>query len=161
MSIVTRLTNVSKLVTCLGKVIPPALRNLGAILATLRAAGGKKLPVIGMTYYDPELAGWLKGTKAARALATDSVALASAYATEMTGVYKKFGVPVANVYKAFQTANLKHHVKLPAFGVVPKNVALICSYTWECAPAPVGPNEHANELGYGVIANTFLGVYLG
>ena len=116
------LTNVSKLVTCLGKVIPPALRNLGAILATLRAAGGKKLPVIGMTYYDPELAGWLKGTKAARALATDSVALASAYATEMTGVYKKFGVPVANVYKAFQTANLKHHVKLPAFGVVPKKI---------------------------------------
>ena len=29
-----------------------------------------------------------------------------------------------------------------------------------CAPPPVGPNEHANVLGYGVIANTFFKTYM-
>lgn len=38
------------------------------------------------------------------------------------------------------------------------NVALICQWTWECAPPPVGPNEHANAAGYGVIAQAFLAV---
>jgi hypothetical protein len=30
-----------------------------------------------------------------------------------------------------------------------------------CAAPPVGPNIHANRLGYAVIANSFLNVYLG
>jgi len=154
------LTSEPKLIACLGKVIPKALKNLAVIMATLRAADATTVPVIGMTYYDPELAGWLRGTKAARALAKDSVTLAELFANDLRGVYKKFGAPVASALEAFKTGEYKEHAVLPAFGVVPKDVALICSYTWECAPAPVGPNEHANELGYGVIANAFLNVYL-
>ena len=38
---------------------------------------------------------------------------------------------------------------------------MVCYYTWECAPKPKGPNEHANVLGYGLIANTFLKVIAG
>jgi hypothetical protein len=38
---------------------------------------------------------------------------------------------------------------------VPPNVAMICSLTWMCAPAPRGPNEHPNNAGYRVIARTF------
>jgi lysophospholipase L1-like esterase len=155
------LTKPAKLVQCLEKVIPVAVKNLATILATLRAAGGKTLPVIGMTYYDPELAGYLKGTKAAETLAKESVGLASAFGSELRSVYKAFGVPVASAYQAFQTGDLKDTVTLPAFGKVPRDVALICSYTWECAAPPVGPNEHANILGYGVIANAFLKVYVG
>ena len=49
----------------------------------------------------------------------------------------------------------------PAFGRIPLAVAYICAYTWECAAPPVGPNIHANILGYGIIANTFLDTYLG
>ena len=40
----------------------------------------------------------------------------------------------------------------PATGPLPRSVATICELTWECAPAPRGPNEHANELGYAVMA---------
>jgi len=76
-------------------------------------------------------------------------------------VYKKFATPVANVYGAFRTADLMDMVTSPAFGTVPLNVAMVCSYTWECAPPPVGPNQHANVLGYGVIANTFPKIYIG
>jgi len=35
-------------------------------------------------------------------------------------------------------------------------VAAVCTWTWECAVPPRGPNEHANQAGYAVIARTFL-----
>ena len=37
----------------------------------------------------------------------------------------------------------------------PLNVARICQWTWMCAPAPVGPNIHANDAGYAVMAQAF------
>ncbi len=153
------LTNETKLIKCLEKVFPVTMKNLATIVGTLRAAGGSSLRIIGMTYYDPELAGWLKGTKAAQQLATASIPLAESFSNDMKAVYAKFGVPVANMYSAFQTADMKDTTTLPAFGKVPRDVGLICYYTWECAPKPQGPNEHANILGYGVIANAFLKVY--
>jgi lysophospholipase L1-like esterase len=156
------LTTVKKIVECLAKVFPVLLTNLGTILATLAAANGGSLPTtIGMTYYVPELAGWLKGTPAARKLARDSATLGQAFASNLTEVYTKFGAKVADVFTAFQSTKFTPKVTVPAFGKIPLNVALICAYTWECTAPPVGPNEHANILGYGVIANTFLATYLG
>jgi lysophospholipase L1-like esterase len=152
------LTSVPKIVACLTKVFPKMVTNLEKIMTALRGADPGL--IIGMKYYDPELAGWLQGTPAARALATDSVTLAEVFDKDLSTVYKAFKARVADVYTAFHTANLKSKVTLPAFGVVPKDVAYICFYTWECAPPPVGPNEHANALGYGVIANAFLAAYL-
>lgn len=154
------LTKPAKIVKCLEKVIPQTVTNLGQIMTELRSADPAPGTIIGMSYYVPELAGWLKGTKAARALATVSVALGKAFNQDLAGVYKKFGAPVANVFGAFRTGDFTDMVSTPAFGTVPLNVATLCSYTWECAPPPVGPNEHANVLGYGVIANTFLKTYL-
>jgi len=156
------LTNFNQLVKCLGKVIPAAAKNLGSIMAALGAAGGSGTPpTIGMTYYDPELAGWLKRTAAAKKLAGDSVLLAQGFANTLGGVYKQFGAKVADVFTAFDTTNFKGRVTLPAFGKVPTDVGLICMYTWMCAAPPVGPNIHANRLGYAIIANTFLTTYLG
>ena len=41
-------------------------------------------------------------------------------------------------------------------GAVPRNVALLCQWTWACAAPPRGPNQHANQAGYQVIARVFL-----
>jgi hypothetical protein len=60
------------------------------------------------------------------------------------------------VFSAFHSADFTDQVTLPGIGTVPRNVAIICQWTWECAPPPRGPNEHANVIGYGVIALTFL-----
>jgi len=60
------------------------------------------------------------------------------------------------VFSAFHRSDFTHQVTLPGIGTVPLNVALICQWTWECAPPPRGPNEHANKIGYRVIALTFL-----
>lgn len=152
----------NQILACLGKVLPTLLANLGKIMATLTAASGSNLPAtIGMTYYDPQLALWLEGTPAARALVKKGVPLAQAFGTELSSVYTKFGAKVADVFTAFQTTKFTPQVTLPAFGKVPLNVGLLCSYTWNCTAPPVGPNIHANILGYGIIANTFLTTYLG
>ena len=47
---------------------------------------------------------------------------------------------------------------VPGIGTLPRNVALVCEWTWECAPPPRGPNQHANPAGYRVIANAILKV---
>ena len=157
------LTGLPAIVKCLEGVFPTIQANLTTIMNQLTTADGSgpTPPIIGMTYYDPELVAWLEGTAAGRAFAKDSIALAQGFASLLSGVYTGFGAKVADVYTAFHTPAFHTTVTLPAFGVVPKDVGYICMYTWECAAPPVGPNEHATVLGYGVIANTFLDTYLG
>lgn len=152
-----------KIAECLSKVFPVLEANLETIMATLTEASASNLPpTIGMNYYDPSLANWLKGTHAGRELAKASVPLAQGFASLLSGVYTHFGAKVADVLTAFQTAApFTQKVTLGGFGKIPLNVAMICTYTWECTAPPVGPNIHANVLGYGVIANTFLSTYLG
>jgi lysophospholipase L1-like esterase len=156
------LTNITDIVKCLEGVFPQIQANLTTIMNTLTTASGSgAVPTIGMAYYDPELANWLKGDPASKTLAKDSIALAQAFNNLLGGVYTSFGAKVADVFTAFHTSAFSARVTLPAFGKVPKDVGYICMYTWMCAPPPVGPNIHANVLGYGVIANTFLNTYLG
>jgi lysophospholipase L1-like esterase len=156
------LPTLNQIVVCLEGVFPQIQANLTSIMNTLTTAGGSGVPqIIGMNYYDPELANWLKGDAASKALAKASIALAQAFGNLLGGVYTAFGAKVADVFTAFHTAQFGVKVTLPNFGKVPKDVAYICTYTWECAAPPVGPNIHANILGYGIIANTFLNTYLG
>jgi lysophospholipase L1-like esterase len=152
------LKNINKVAACVEKALPRAVRNLATIMRRLRAAGGRSVRIIGMSYYDPFLADWLSG-KSGQEFATISVALTKVVNADLGAVYKKSGAGIADVFTAFRTSDMKHFMTLPAFGKVPVDVGLICSYTWMCAPAPVGPNIHANVLGYGVIANTFLDTY--
>jgi lysophospholipase L1-like esterase len=156
------LPTLNQIVVCLEGVFPQIQANLTSIMNTLTTASGSGVPpIIGMNYYNPELANWLKGDPASKALAKASIALAQAFGKLLSSVYTAFGAKVADVFTAFHTAQFGVKVTLPEFGKVPKDVAYICTYTWECAAPPVGPNIHANILGYGIIANTFLNTYLG
>jgi lysophospholipase L1-like esterase len=156
------LPTINQIVACLEQVFPQIQANLSSIMNTLTTASGSGVPpIIGMTYYDPELANWLKGDPASKALAKDSIALAQGFGNLLNGVYTLYGAKVADVFTAFHTTQFAARVTLPKFGKLPKAVAYICTYTWMCAAPPVGPNIHANILGYGIIANTFLNAYLG
>ena len=146
------LTSLSAVEACVKDTLPSVVANLTQIMTELRAAGGSKVRIIGMTYYVPELAEWLTG----QAFATASEELAVTLNGLLSNVYQQFGARIADVFSAFQSADFTDQVTLPVIGTVPRNVALICEWTWECAPAPRGPNEHANAIGYGVIALTFL-----
>ena len=149
------LTDPTKLQECTAGALKTIGANLTYIMAELRAAGGSKVRIIGMTYYVPELAAWLTGP-AGQESAQLSEQLAVIFSGVLSQVYQAFGARIADVFSAFHSSDFTRQVTLPGIGTVPLNVALICQWTWECAPPPRGPNEHANKIGYRVIALTFL-----
>jgi lysophospholipase L1-like esterase len=133
-------------------------RNLPTILGALREAAGPETPIVGATIYDPFLAYWLTGPEG-QALAQLSVSAAIVPLNRMlTGIYGQAGMPVADVEGAFSTTDFTTMVPLPPLGNVPLNVARLCQWTWVCAPAPLGPDNHANALGYHAMAEAFAAV---
>src|ERR1700729_1859924 len=148
------------LLHCVGTNFPDAVSNLDTILARVRAAAGPDVRIVGMSYYLPSLAQWRLGL-AGRAEAWLSEKLAVGYNKLLDNAYAKSDVRVANVFGVFQTSDFSGQVAVPGVGAVPRNVALICKWTWECASPPRGPNQHANPAGYGVIARAFLSAGVG
>jgi lysophospholipase L1-like esterase len=146
----------AKLAACVGRFVPKATANLDKILTRLRQAG-PKVRIVAMNYYLPVLAQWRQGM-AGRALARLSVPIAAGYNVLLTRLYQAYGVRVADVFGAFHTSDFSQQVTVPGIGRLPRNVATICQWTWECAAPPRGPNEHANQAGYQVIARAFLAV---
>ena len=123
--------------------------DLPVILAALhRAAPG--VAVIAMNYYDPFVAAALKGGSFV-GLAVESEALGAAFNRMLGGIYRTFGVAVADVQNAFAPVNLP---SLPYLDL-PVDLASVCTLTWMCAPAPIGPNIHATAAGYTLIAQVF------
>lgn len=129
--------------------------NLPGILDDLRNAAGPGVPIVGMTLYNPFLAAWLTGAEGqAYAEYTEAVFMGPIDAM-LRGIFQAAGSDVADVEGAFSSTNFTTLVDLPGAGPVPLNVARICTWTWVCAPAPLGPDNHANHDGYAVIARAF------
>jgi lysophospholipase L1-like esterase len=145
----------SKIASCFGTAVPHAAANLATIMTRLRAAAGPGVPMVGMNYYLPALAEWLNGTPG-QAIAWLSERLAVGYNDVLEQVYTSSGARVADVFGAFDSSNFGTLVTTPGIGKVPRNVAMICQWTWACTAPPRGPNQHANQEGYAVIARTFL-----
>src|SRR5215468_2982421 len=142
------------LASCLTKSVPQVTTNLTKILTRLRSAD-PKAHLIAMSYYLPALAQWRNGL-AGRAVARVSEMAIAGYTALVNRVYTSYRVRVADVFGAFHTADFGRRVTVPGFGTLPRNVAAICQWTWECAAPPRGPNVHANPVGYQVIARAFL-----
>lgn len=140
--------------TCIANGFADAQSDLPKILAALRAAVGEDTAIAGMNLYDPFLADFLTGS-AGQAVAAESVNLDVSFNSLLGAGFGAFGIPVADVQTAFSTTDFADSATLPGVGTVPLNVARICEWTWMCAPSPIGPNIHANQAGYQVIAGAF------
>lgn len=149
------------ILSCLLGRISQTRHNLDTILSAINSAAGRRVLVAGMTYYVPELALWHDGSRGRRiALVTDDF-VAGANKILATA-YRRHRAKVADVYRAFGSADfggMLHRgkngpAKLPS-RPVPPNVTRVCALTWMCAAPPRGPNEHANDKGYALIARTF------
>jgi lysophospholipase L1-like esterase len=140
---------------CIPAGVSAIRANLPGILAELRAAAGPGVPIVGMTIYNPFLANWLLGP--------DGQAVARASATHLLGpvngilraIFEGSGAAVADIEEAFSSNDFDTQVVLPGIGSIPLNVARICMWTWVCAPAPLGPDNHANADGYAAIAHAY------
>lgn len=131
-------------------------KNLPKIASALRKAAGTKVPIVGMTYYDPFLAQWFAGSSGQQEAGL-SQQLAREVNGEITTAYKATNVAIAHVDSAFLTYKPFTDTELFEGGQVPVAVAGICQLTWMCAASPVGPNIHANPAGYALIASVFEG----
>jgi lysophospholipase L1-like esterase len=138
---------------CAGPEITTVKRNTARILAALRAAD-PQATIAGMTYYAPQLAVWLTGT-AGRTYTAGALPLVEAGNAALTSDFRDARARVAEVFTAFDGADLTGRLTLPGFGPVPAAVARVCEWTWACAAPPAGPNAHANAAGYRVIAAAF------
>jgi lysophospholipase L1-like esterase len=140
--------------TCLSQGFAALTRNLGTITSRLsRITTGSGTRFVGMNYYDPFLAEWLTGPQGQN-LATQSVGLVQTLNQTVDAGYQAADYQVADVADAFQITNVSP-MQLPGVGQIPRNVAETCELTWMCAPTPIGPNIHANTLGYATIASAF------
>jgi lysophospholipase L1-like esterase len=142
-------------VSCLRADIPGAVSHLSTILTRLRAAAGPGVRIVGMSYYLPALAEWRDGTPG-QAIAWVTERLAAGYNGLLDRAYTTSGARVADVFGAFDSGDFTSRVAVQGMGMLPRNVARICQWTWECTAPPRGPNQHADATGYGVIAGAFL-----
>ena len=139
----------TQLASCAATGIPAAVTHLTTIMASLKAAAGPGVRMVGMNYYLPALAEWRDGLPG-HLVAWAAERLTATYNDLLDRVYTQSGARVANVFGAFEVADFTEQ------GTTPINVALLCQWTWECAAPPRGPNQHANQAGYQVIARAFL-----
>jgi lysophospholipase L1-like esterase len=125
-------------------------QNLPRIIKRLRAAGGNKLKIVGINYYNSFLGQWVTGLDGKR-LAQASVPVEREINATLEAIYDHAHVPVADVESEFATGALTRFVATQEFGRVPLAVARTCRWTWACSSRY---DDHTNTRGYRVIART-------
>lgn len=134
-------------VACVQRGLADVQRILPAALAQLRAAApGARIVVA--NYYNPFLAAWLTGP-AGQVLAQQSLTLQASLNAIIAAAAGATGAEVADVATAFGSTDTTP-VAVPGLGAVPRNVALICAWTWMCTRNDI----HANDTGYAVMSAT-------
>jgi hypothetical protein len=108
-----------------------------------------------MSLYNPFLGYWFAGQEGQQFAQTTTFAAVVPLNDMLEGMFAAAGAATADVEGAFSTTDFTTIVSLPGAGDVPLGVARICVWTWVCAPAPYGPDNHANAAGYAVIAGAY------
>jgi hypothetical protein len=135
---------------CLAAGIHAIRVDLPKILKQLKAAAKPGVHFVGVEYFDPFLAYYLKGPGGpARAAAT--LVGVDRLNTVLAGLYTKAGMKVADVPTLFQMNNAAT-VTLDNLGTMPINVQQACELSWMCYPAPFGPIDSPDNPGYSLIA---------
>lgn len=128
--------------------------NTPKILSALKAAAPKGTTFVAMNLYDPVLGDYFSANATDKALASASVSLLQGINGDIQSANSAAGFKTADVADAFSSYNQSATV---SYGgqTIPVNVAYVCAWTWACTTPPVGPNIHANDNGYSVIARVF------
>lgn len=140
--------------SCIASGVATIQSDLPKILSAIRSSAGSGTVIAGMNLYDPFLQDYLTGA-AGQEVAWESAGLAVALNSMLAINYGLYGARIADVAGAFSTTDFLDSTQLAGTGTVPLNVGRICQWTWMCAASPVGPNIHANAVGYQEIATAF------
>ena len=141
---------------CLTRRLDLINQQLPPILATLRAAAGPTVRMVGVGHYDPYLGDYLHGGSD---LAFSEASITAILRLDETlhAIYAAAGVPMAAVGQAFQMTQ-SQPVDLAGVGDVPRNVERTCALTWMCTSNSPRAKQHPNDAGYQVIAQAIAAV---
>jgi lysophospholipase L1-like esterase len=140
-------------VGCVGTAVKNITTNVSKLAADLRAAAGRKVPIIGSTYPDVILGAYVFPTHPSPASSQNLANLSVvAFKTLINPALKKAyaltGGGFVDVTKATGAyGSLKTTVQDPTYGTIPAPVAKVCALTWFCAEG----NIHAKTPGYTLI----------
>ena len=137
-------------VACVGPAMERVKANGRKLLRGLRRAAGPKVRIVGITYPDVLLGGWVSGAQSDRDLAGLSVVafrniLNPALKELYESVHGRF-VDVTRATKAY--VPFEQTTTLAPYGQLPVAVAEVCRLTAYCAFRDI----HPNATGYRVIA---------
>lgn len=136
---------------CVAAGLADVARYLPQVLAQLRSAA-PNASILVLNYYNPFLAASLLGP-AGQALAAQSSQLQGVLNTIIATSATANGAQVVDIAAAFQSTDTTP-TAVPGLGTVPRNVAMICTYTWMCTLGDI----HANDAGYALMAQTIAAV---
>jgi len=142
--------------TCFANGLKTMQKNLTGIVTGLRTATHSHVPIFGMNYYDPLLGDWLAGPGPTRTLALASIGGVATLNKDMTAVYSKANIPVADVATAYHSSDMTHFVSSP-WGRIPVAVDRACLWLdITCHKgAAEGFGDDPNNAGAIVIAHAF------
>jgi lysophospholipase L1-like esterase len=146
---VTRCAREADPVACVAGATDAIRKNVTTIARRLRAAAGRKVRIVGITYPDVILGQWV-GADANQQLASLSVvAFRSLINPALKDAYEGAGGRLVDVTAATGAYTpLDRTVELAPYGTVPVAVARVCELTYYCRYRDI----HATTEGYRLIA---------
>ncbi|MGH8980574.1 MAG: SGNH/GDSL hydrolase family protein [Acidimicrobiales bacterium] len=155
---ITHCATVSNPTGCVLTAVPEIEKNVTTLARELRAAAGKHVPLIGLTYPDVLLGLWVYPPgQADTSLASLSVtAFKSLLNPALTKAYGAAGGVLVDVTKlAGGYVALSKTTTLAPYGTIPVAVANTCELTWYCTQG----NIHAKSAGYELIGKAVVSRY--
>ncbi len=138
---------------CVSTAVTAITKNVSSLAASLRAAAGPGVPLIGLTYPDVILGSYVypkqPAPTAAVSLAKLSVVAFKALINPaLSKSYASANGTLVDVTKATGAyVPLTRRVHSRTYGTIPAAVASVCTLTWYCAQG----NIHATTKGYTLI----------
>jgi lysophospholipase L1-like esterase len=142
---------------CANAVSAQISMELAPVLTALNDAADPSTTIIGMNYYNPFLATWLVDL-AGQAIAVEAAQAVFVLNDFLRLTYESAGIAMADVALAFKSDDftLVESSQSPP-DMIPLNVDNICQLTYMCDTTR-GPDIHANDAGYSLIADTIAAV---
>lgn len=133
---------------CVATAIEEIHANLGELLPRLREAAGPDTLIVGLTYPDVILGGYVSDDPGARELAELSVlAFEDFINPALAEEYEAVDAVFADVTAASGAyGSLEETTTLEPYGEIPVPVAEVCELTWYCELQDIHPRDAGYEL---------------
>jgi hypothetical protein len=139
-------------IACVRTAMKTVSRDVTTIVKQLRAAGGKRVRIVGSSYPDVVLGGWVRpdvfGTQGPTIAAESLTAFSQSVNPGLRKAYASAGGAFVDVTRATGAYGPFVTTNDPTYGEIPVPVAKVCTLTYFCSKLGI----HMTTPGYHIIA---------